>query len=121
MGKEVTIVEFLGPESDESQPASRSSRLLLTMKYEEEIKRLVRIIQHRKWVVDSKEAEFLKYADEYDSLIGNNSTEAKERRRQILEMGPKDIDYDELFLAYHNLYKQGTKHDMYLIRKKYKI
>lgn len=32
LGKEVTIVEFLGPESDESQPAGRSSRLLLTTK-----------------------------------------------------------------------------------------
>lgn len=91
------------------------------MKYEEEIKRLVRIIQHRKWVVDSKEAELDKHAAEYDSLRRNNSIEAKERRRQILEMGPKDVDYDELFFAYQNLFKQGTKHDIYLIRKKYKI
>lgn len=91
------------------------------MKYEEEIKRLVRIIQHRRWVVDSKESEFLKHADEYDKLIRVNTLEASLIRRNILKLAPSDSDYDELYSAYRNLQRQVNKHDYHLICKKYNI
>lgn len=87
------------------------------MKHEEEIKRLVRILQHRKWVVDSKEAELSKYDAEYNSLRGNDSIGAIMRRREILKIGPDDSDYDRLYSAYHNLRKQLSKHDYYLVCK----
>ena len=91
------------------------------MKYEENIKRLIQIVQHWKQVIDSKEEEYFKYASEYNNLLGNDSIEAEERRRQILEMGPRDTDYDELDLAYRNLYKQIPKRDVWFIRKLYNI
>lgn len=87
------------------------------MKFEEEIKRLVRILQHAKWVVESKESEFLKHADEYDDLANVNTLEASLIRRNILKLAPDDSDYYNLYSAYKELQKQLNKHDYYNVCK----
>ena len=87
------------------------------MKFEEEVKRLVRILQHAKWVVDTKESEFLKHADEYDALANVNTLEASLIRKNILKLAPNDSDYDNLYFAYEELRKQLNKHDYYNVCK----
>ena len=87
------------------------------MKFEEEIKRLIRISQHAKWVIEYKESEFLKHADEYKALLKVDTLEASLIRRNILKLAPDDSDYYNLYSAYRELRKRLNKHDYYNICK----